>query len=182
MDTRSPLAGPKFNDVDRLLCCSQWRYRKHIKITSPMVMATTMLESIKNRHFNILYKNNPVFGEEIYIFCTYWSIQILTWLIWSVCGYGWTSGYLAVFRSQLQVDYKKFLKWKVRIIFRRRITLFQCNKFHPTVSFPFFVRFVFNARIYEFINKEFEFRIYEEHDKVIFKSMFILKIRFAKIS
>lgn len=32
------------------------------------------------------------------------------------------------------------------------------------------------------INKKFEFKIYKEHEKVIFKSIFILKIRFVLIN
>lgn len=51
------------------------------------------------------------------------------------------------------------------------------------MAFPFFVRFVFNAKFMSLqINKKFEFKIYKEHEKVIFKSIFILKIRFALIN
>lgn len=48
MHSWSPFPGPKFNDVDSLFCTcsSQWRYRKHIKIMSPMVMATAIMTEL----------------------------------------------------------------------------------------------------------------------------------------
>lgn len=48
MHSWSPFPGPKFNDVDSLLCTcsSQWKYRKHIKIMSPMVMATAIMTNL----------------------------------------------------------------------------------------------------------------------------------------
>lgn len=92
MHSWSPFPGPKFNDVDSLLCTcsSQWRYRKYIKIMSPMVMATVILESIKNRHL-IYHAKLSIFVEKKNIHFLYWLVDSYTHMTNLICVWLWTN-------------------------------------------------------------------------------------------